>query len=48
MRPSDQGNSYMIQVWARGSTFRVEKTQAARIKGIMSSSGYNSDALDGV
>jgi len=32
----------MIQVWARGSPFRVEKKQTARIKGIVSSSGYKS------
>jgi hypothetical protein len=32
----------------QGSTFRVEKTQIARIKGIMSSPGYKLVSLDGV
>jgi hypothetical protein len=35
MRPFDQLNFYMNQVWARGSTFRVGKTQTARIRGIV-------------
>jgi hypothetical protein len=32
MRPLDQWNPYVIQIWARDSTFRVGKNQTARIK----------------
>jgi hypothetical protein len=38
----------MIQVWARGSTFRVEKNQTARIKGIVSSSFPIQSAFGGL
>jgi hypothetical protein len=48
MQPSDKGYSYMIQVWARGSTLRVEKIQTGRITGIVSSSGYKFVSLNGV
>jgi hypothetical protein len=33
MRPLDQWNSYMIQVWARGSTFWVKKPKQHLSKG---------------
>jgi len=30
MRPLDQGNSYKIQVWAKGSTFRVKNKEGLK------------------
>ena len=38
------GSGFRVQ----GSTFRIEKTKTARIKGIVSSSGYKSASLNGV
>ena len=40
---------YIYLGWAvQGSTFRVEKNKTARIKGIVSFSGYKSASLNGV
>ena len=42
------GKKKYIGCTVQGSTFWVEKNQTARIKGIVSSSGYRSFRLDGV
>ena len=43
------GRGILYIGWAvQGSTFRVEKTKAPRIKGIVSSAGYKSVSLNGV